>query len=86
MSAIVGCHIPIASPASNRTDYYNRKGWYSLLIQGVVDHSYCFIDINVGWPGSVHDAGVFANSSIYKKITEENQLPYRTLVIGLWEV
>ena len=79
--AIDRYHIPIASPASNRTDYYNRKGWYSLHIQGV-DHSYYFIDINVSWPGSVHDAPVFANSSIYKKITEENLLPCRTLAIG----
>ena len=76
------CHIPIASSASNGTDYYNRKGWYSLLIQGVVDHSYCFIDINLGWPDSVHDARLFANSPIYKKITEENLLPCRTLAIG----
>ena len=81
VGAIDGCHIPIASPASNRTDYYNRKGWYSLLLQGV-DHSYCFIDINVGWPGSVHYAHVFANSSIYKKITEEKLLPCCTLAIG----
>ena len=59
VGAIDECHIPIASPAMNRTDYYNRKGWYSMILQGVVDHSYRFIDINIGWPGSVHDARVF---------------------------
>ena len=73
--AIDGCHIPVASPAMNRTDYYNRKGWYSIILQGVVDHSYRFIDINVGWPGSVHDARVFAQSSIVKRITDGTLLP-----------
>lgn len=51
IGVIDGCHIPVASPAMSRTDYYNRKGWYSIILQGVVDHSYCFVDINVGWPG-----------------------------------
>lgn len=26
VGAVNGCHIPITSPAMNRTDYYNRKG------------------------------------------------------------
>ena len=60
VGAIDGCH-PISSPAVNRTDYYNRNGWYSMILQGVVDHSYCFMNINVGWPGSVHDACVLLN-------------------------
>ena len=47
VGAIDGCHIPIAAPANSCTDYYNRKGWYSMILQGVVDHSYCFIDVNV---------------------------------------
>jgi len=82
VGAIDGCHIPIASPAMNRTDYYNRKGWYSMILQGVVDHSYRFIDINVVWPGSVHDARVFSHSSIYKKITEQTLLPDRTITVN----
>ena len=65
--AIDGSHIPIAPPTQNHTDYYNRKGWYSMIIQAVVDHNNLFRDINVGWPGSVHDARVFVNSSIYRK-------------------
>ena len=56
VGAIDGSHIPIAGTAMNHTDYYNRKGWYSVILQGVVDHSYRFLDINVGWPGSVRDA------------------------------
>ena len=82
IGAIDGCHIPISSPAMNRTDYYNRKGWYSMILQGVVDHSYRFIDINIGWPGSVHDARVLSHSSLYKKITEENYLPHDPMSVG----
>ena len=82
IGAIDGCHIPIASPAMNRTDHYNRKGWYSMILQGVVDHSYRFIDVNIDWPGSVHDARVFSHSSIYKKITEHTLLPDRTISVN----
>ena len=46
-----------------------------MLIQGLVDANYCFLDICVGWPGSVHDARVFVHSSLYKKITENQLIP-----------
>jgi len=64
--AVDGSHIPIKAPTTFHADYYNRKGWYSIILQGVVDAAYKFIDINVGWPGKVHDARVFANSAIFK--------------------
>ena len=54
--SIDGCHIPITPPAMKHSDYYNRKGWYFMLLQAVVDHSYLFNDVCVGLPGSVHDA------------------------------
>nr|XP_055051176.1 uncharacterized protein LOC129436904 [Misgurnus anguillicaudatus] len=65
--AIDGTHVPIIAPHDNRSDYYNRKGYYSIILQGVVDHKLMFWDINVGWPGKVHDARVFGNSSIFQK-------------------
>ena len=82
VGAIDGCHIPIAAPVGNHTDYYNRKGWYSMILQGVVDADYCFSDICIGWPGSVHDARVFVHSPIYTLITEQDLLPNKTLTMN----
>ena len=55
------------APTGNHTDYYNRKGWYSVLVQGTVDHNYCFTDVNIGWPRSAHNVMVLPNSSLYTK-------------------
>jgi hypothetical protein len=65
--AIDGSHIPIKAPENSHGDYLNRKSWHSLILQGVCDHNYVFTDINIGWPGRVHDARVFANSEIDHK-------------------
>ena len=75
VGAIDGSHIPISAPALNHTDYYNRKGWYSVVLQGLVDHSYRFLDVYVGWPGSVHDARVFAHSALYTRLSGGELLP-----------
>ena len=73
-------------PALKHTDYYNRKGWYSIVLQAVVDHQYLFRDVCVGWPGSVHDAHVFCNSGIYRRITEQNLLHGESIVIDELEI
>ena len=57
-------------PVLNHTDYYNRKDWYSIVLQGVVDHEYMFRDVYVDWPGSMHDACVFANSQVFTLANE----------------
>ena len=51
----------------DHTDYYNCKGWYSIITQAVVDHHGLFRDLCIGWPGSVHDAHVLSNSTLYTK-------------------
>ena len=68
VGSVDGSHIPVTPPSMNHTDYYNRKGWYSIVVQAVVDHNYLFRNICVGWPGSVHDARVFANCSLYQQV------------------
>ncbi|KAI2645889.1 Protein ANTAGONIST OF LIKE HETEROCHROMATIN PROTEIN 1 [Labeo rohita] len=73
VGAIDGTHIPIISPRENPADYHNRKGWHSIILQGIADHkmlliTICcisFTDVYVGWPGRTHDARVLADSDIY---------------------
>ena len=73
--AVDGTHIPIVSPHECPADYYIRKGFHSVLMQGVVDHKGLFTDIYVGWPGRVHDARVFANSSLFQKGQNKSLFP-----------
>ena len=75
VGAIDGSHIPIIRPEESGSDYYNRKGYYSILVQGLVDHRGIFLDVNIGWPGKVHDARVFVNSSLYKKGMNSSLFP-----------
>lgn len=77
-----GSHLPMHPPALNHTDYYNRKGFYSVILQAVVDANYLFRDIHVGWLGSVHDARVFVNSSLYQKANNKEILQGHVLDIN----
>ena len=81
-----GFHISISAPVMNHTDYYNRKSFYSVVVQTVVDYRYRFMNVYTGWPGSVHDTQVFANFSLYKLGTNNKLLPYTRKVIEGTEV
>ena len=37
LGAIDGSHIPIIAPSIDHASYYCRKGFYSVLLQGVVN-------------------------------------------------
>ena len=50
-------------------DYYNRKGFYSIVLQAVIDSNGKFIDIFVGYPGSTHDSRIFRNSPLYHTLS-----------------
>ena len=84
--AIDGCHIPNSVATPLHTDYYNRKGYYSVILLGLVDYRHCFMHIYVGWPGSVHDTCVFSNSPIYRMGNDGGLFLRSVLPVNGWDV
>jgi DDE superfamily endonuclease len=82
VGAVDGSHIPIPSPSEDRQSYYNRNKYHSILLQGVCDHRMKFIDVFAGWPGASHDANVWKNSSIFRRLKDENIIPRDCHLIG----
>jgi hypothetical protein len=64
MGAIDGTHIPVSMPMSQPVPYYNRKGFKSIILQAICDHTGLFMDIFAAFPGSAHDARVLSNSDV----------------------
>lgn len=71
---IDGTHIKIKRPVENSQDYFSYKQYFSLNVQAVCDSKGYFLDVECMWPGSVHDAKVFPNSGINKKL-RDGELP-----------
>ena len=40
------------------------KGNFTLSCQRTVGYNYCFIDVLIKWPGTVHNARMFRNSAL----------------------
>ena len=77
--AIDGCHIRVKPPSQDAACYINRKLFYSIQLQAVCDHTAKYIDVCVGFTGSVHDARVLRNSPLYY----ERQYPQKVEAVPL---
>ena len=73
VGAIDGTHIPIRAPKENHEDYFNRKHYYSFIVQGIVDASGTYLSVSTGFPGSRHDARVLRLSNFWS-LAEENTI------------
>eukprot|EP00794_Sanderia_malayensis_P007619 gene7619-8459_t len=75
LGAIDGTHIKIKAPIENKKDYFSRYQRYDVVCQGIVDGDMKFLDIVVGFPGSIHDARVLRNTKISKLLDRGFQEP-----------
>ena len=74
VAAIDGTHIPMKAPLNNHEDYFNRKHFYSYVMQAVVDSHGLYLSVSTGYPGSLHDARVLRLSEIFDAAENENIL------------
>ena len=65
VGSIDGCHVRVKPPKEDAACYFNRKLFYSVQFQGVVDNTARFLDVFIGFPGSAHDSRVLKDSPIY---------------------
>lgn len=68
LGCIDGTHITIDPPRNFKNDYVDRKGNFSIVMQGICNETRKFINIFVGYPGSSHDSWVLKNSPIFYKL------------------
>jgi len=83
MPGVIGAvdctHVPIQSPGGNDAEIFrNRKGYFSVNVQLVCDHTGFISDVVARWPGSVHDSTIFDHSKLRAEL--ETGLCYGYLV------
>ena len=76
VGAVDGSHIPIIGPRLHAAEYYNRKGFHSILLQGVVSSRCLFWDFDIGWAGSMHDANLWSRTHIGRFCEAGRLSPY----------
>ena len=68
VGAADGKHTRIIHPPKSGSEFYNYKGFFSIVLMAVVDADYNFIFADVGCQGRISDGGVMKNTIFWKKL------------------
>lgn len=71
--AIDGKHISLQAPILSGSEYFNYKGFFSIVLMAVVDANYKFIFADVGCQGRISDGGIF-DQITFKNYLEQFKL------------
>ena len=63
-------HIAMKKPKKSGSDYYNYKGFFSLVLMALVNTEYRFLWIDSGSSVSCSDALIFNRSDLREKIED----------------
>ena len=68
VGAFDGKHIAIEKPKRSGSEYFNYKGYFSLVLLALIDADYKFPWVNTGASWSSSDAQVFNRSKLKRRI------------------
>ncbi|XP_046550044.1 putative nuclease HARBI1 [Haliotis rubra] len=75
LRALDGKHVAIRKPPSSGSLYHNYKGFFSIVLFGLVDAKYRFLKLDVGGMRHMSDAQIF-NASELKECIEDGSINF----------
>lgn len=84
VSVLLMAHVGTKQPLSSSTNLKKSSHFSLDNVQVTRDYEYCFMDVVVKWPGSIHDAHVFTNWAVnacgtVEKSLQEAPIPFYIL-------
>jgi hypothetical protein len=72
IGAIDGKHVACKAPPDSGSEYYNYKGFFSIILFAMVTSDYKFLWVDVSGNGSSSDAHIYNNSELREGLEQNN--------------
>ena len=72
IGAIDGKHVACKAPPNSGSDYYNYKGFFSIILFAMVTSDYKFLWVDLSGKGASSDAHIYNNSELREGLESNN--------------